>query len=1682
MSAKNTNSRVPARTDRSRFWAALAVLVTAVVVTLTGCNPLGSGGGAGDDVVPVPAFTDSGYYVTGKLMLPRVEFDETSASVREAEGALRMEIQATDEMPAAGYVVFLPKFPEIFAIVASDGTYRLGPVPPEAEEDFSDLYGDENGFDLWGETPEGQNTGSVKATQRLYGRAAAGQAPRGYLAPILDQLREIEKRTGQKVLDKIPLPVVKPSIKIIGVPPEAFGDPKSLSTATIKAALRAGFGDWLVEAATAMVKEIPGPKQVVETVENVVQAFKGNFSGDLDLGLPSLNQNDLMAKLGDSFLVPITMQPNNRVARGKITNENGVGLPAAVLRLNGATFLTTLSGEFETPKQPRGSKSQIEIVGGPYAQKLPPIDFSFPSDQKPYYNYQVFPNDWANNKPPVVSLAADRYTVGPNGVVTLTARATDPENQGLRFAWSASRGTIKGNNLSATFSPGQEAGVATITFEATDPANNKGRTSINIFVTESIGPFSAPDNSIPVIMPDTGLSPAPQAANVSGIAPLVITFNRPVAAAGANLFITIFDEEANAEVERISPTDTGKVVVNGNVVTIKPRALRPGRKHSVTIAAGAFRSADFLKSFAGITARTTWTFTTAQVFASLEPVPTKGIAVGADLVAVFDRDVIKGSGNILIRKVSGDDILATIPVTDARVTLTGGRTLRIAHDPFVPGTALYVQIPETAIVLPDGKPFFGVTGSWWNFTVNTAPNVDRVAFTSTTQATYYPGQTISFIVNFSGPVQVTGNPAVALNTTPARQALYVNSPAPDQMAFSYTVQPGDFVDRLDYASVNALTTNGGSIKAADGADALLPLPTPGGTGSLAADRAVKIELVPAVTLVTSSAPNGSYVAGDVIPIQVTFSKTVNVTGAPQLELNTGDVKRKAVYASGGGTTVLVFNYTVQAGDSSSDLDYTGPTALTLNGGTIKGAAGEDALLTLPAIGSVESLGVQKNLVIGDAAPGVTLVSSTQANGTYDVGAVIPIQITFSKVVKVTGTPQLELNTGSVKQKADYTSGDGSNVLVFTYTVQPGDTSADLDYTSVNALALNGGTIKGTGDEIAVLTLPGVGTANSLGGQKNLVINTQPPAVTLVSSTKANGTYDVGTEIAIQVTFSKAVKVTGTPQLELDTGSVKRKASYDSGDGTTVLTFLYQVQAGDTSADLNYPSVDALTLNGGTIKSDTGADAVLTLPAITSANSLGGQKNLVIDTQPPAVTLVSSTKANGTYDVGTEIAIQVTFSKPVKVTGTPQLELDTGSVKQKANYTSGDGSNVLVFTYTVQAGDTSSDLNYTSTNALSLNGGTIKSDTGADAVLTLPAITSANSLGGQKNLVIDTAPPTFLTTAPTSPLPGATDVNTTTLIMSFSSAIEAMGGTISIKKYSDNSLIESFAANNTAKVTVSGSQATLKINALAGGTKVYVVMGNDCFRKQSGGTAFPGISSKDTWSFTTAATGAINGFFGESIQNVGLPGVKIEVRAGSDNTTGDVLVTGTVGAGGAFAFSSLPVGPCTLLFTDPSIYPVHHNVTVVADTDTNIPEVRTVKVVPANTFKVYLRCNSNDYYIVGTFPKDDTGGRYQCGGGFYPSSAGDAEAKMDHSSFSTTEELNVTSHTRAGLYRFFVKDGGFLGLNFSDVRVTLYLPGGEMREFKPTGTPTAGNTVWVAFEMSEDGGVNPINTFQAVAPE
>src|SRR5262249_40672948 len=157
------------------------------------------------------------------------------------------------------------------------------------------------------------------------------------------------------------------------------------------------------------------------------------------------------------------------------------------------------------------------------------------------------------------------------------------------------------------------------------------------------------------------------------------------------------------------------------------------------------------------------------------------------------------------------------------------------------------------------------------------------------------------------------------------------------------------------------------------------------------------------------------------------------------------------------------------------------------------------------------LGANKAIVIDTNAPTVTNVTSTSADGTYGVGATIPITVTFSTSVNVTGTPQLTLATGGPGTAVDYTSGSGTNTLTFDYIVASGDTSADLDYLSTSSLALNGGTIQDASppNNNAILALASPGAAGSLGFNNAIVIDGVAPTVTNVTSSLANGTYTVG---------------------------------------------------------------------------------------------------------------------------------------------------------------------------------------------------------------------------------------------------------------------------------------------------------------------------------------------------------------------------------------------------------------------------------------------------------------------------------------------------------------------------------------------------------------------------------------------
>jgi len=435
----------------------------------------------------------------------------------------------------------------------------------------------------------------------------------------------------------------------------------------------------------------------------------------------------------------------------------------------------------------------------------------------------------------------------------------------------------------------------------------------------------------------------------------------------------------------------------------------------------------------------------------------------------------------------------------------------------------------------------------------------------------------------------------------------------------------------------------------------------------------------------------------------------------------------------------------------------------IGAGTTSGAPSTDIdgkTRPIPS-GTSPDMGAYENN-LGSPTIVVTNVTSTTDNGTYKIGDVIAITVTFSEAMTVTGTPQLTLETGTTDATVDYSSGTGGITLTFNYTVASGHTSSDLDYKSTTALALNSGTIKNSAGTAATLTLPAPGAAGSLGANKALVVDGGAPTVSSVSSTNDNGTYKVGDIIWITVAWSEVVSGHLATRIKLETGTTDQYATYFSGTGTDKLTFTYVVQPSDTTADLDYTSTSALELNGGTIKDASGNAATLTLASPGASGSLGANKAIVIDGNVPTISSVSSTKANGAYTVGDTIPITITFNQTVTIkvgnTAVEPLPVTDGSpyiylpqIPRDVFYTSGSGTNILRFDYIIAAGQNSSDLSYTTTNKLAIwgTGGSIQDASGNDASLTLPTSGEAGSLSANKNIIIDTKGPTVSTVSSTT---------------------------------------------------------------------------------------------------------------------------------------------------------------------------------------------------------------------------------------------------------------------------------------------------------------------------------------------
>jgi Calx-beta domain len=141
------------------------------------------------------------------------------------------------------------------------------------------------------------------------------------------------------------------------------------------------------------------------------------------------------------------------------------------------------------------------------------------------------------------------------------------------------------------------------------------------------------------------------------------------------------------------------------------------------------------------------------------------------------------------------------------------------------------------------------------------------------------------------------------------------------------------------------------------------------------------------------------------------------------------------------------------------------------------------------------------------------------------------------------------------------------------------------------------------------------------------------------------------------------------------------------------------------------------------------------PAFKTSGTTFPKATMTIFDEKPTVVSVFSTKSDGTYKAKDLIPISVEFSAEVSVTGNPQLVLETGDKDAIATFTDVSGKFVN-FTYVVDYNHETNNLDYNSTAALSLNGGTIKkAGSSADAHLILPAPNNKGSLGYEKARVI-----------------------------------------------------------------------------------------------------------------------------------------------------------------------------------------------------------------------------------------------------------------------------------------------------------------------------------------------------------
>ncbi|PUE36523.1 Ig-like domain-containing protein [Limnohabitans sp. Hippo4] len=971
------------------------------------------------------------------------------------------------------------------------------------------------------------------------------------------------------------------------------------------------------------------------------------------------------------------------------TDTDGVALPANALTLNGATL-----------KDANGNTSSITSAA-----------------VSSNANYLV------DTTAPSVVIASDKSSL--NSTDTASVTFTFSEDPGTSFAWDGttgdvviaggSLGAISGTGLTRTavFTPAanQGNGTASITVAGNsyqDAAGNNGAAGTT--PTLNLDTLAPTLSSLALSSSTDGVASASDATvnnlNAGDTLSATVTFNDVITvnASGGTPTLALNVGGTAVQATYISGSgsnaliftatvangqnDTNGVALNADALSLNGGTLKDasGNNTSITSLAVADNGkylVDTTRPTASVTSSTS-ALISGQIatitFTFSEDPGTSFVWNGTS------GDLVVTGGTLGALSTTGNPLTRTALLTPTSGVSAGTANVAISLNSYTDAAG---NIGQEASA--------GVTDKTADISVNTSTTtVASVALLSATgiqNNLLNQGDVVSVAVNFTEAVFLdanVGTPSVDLTIgSTIVSAQYVSGAGTTQLVFNYTILNGQTDVNGIAINANSLSLNGKALTDTAGN-------TPTLTFAAAADNANYLVDTTAPTVVSISSSRSTFLSGETAIITFTFSEDPGSTftwngSAGDVTLVNGTLS--AISGTGLTRTATFLPTQGLTGGSAS---------ITVNNDLFTDSAGN--------LGVGNTLG---SLVVNTSPATLMDVQITSAvgvqNNALNAGDVVTVTAHFSEAQTLNttaGSPTVALQIGGSTVNATYASGAGTADLLFTYTILAGQTDADGIALGANALSLNGSTLKDPRTNTTTLSVPA--TADN----SNFTVDTTAPFLSITSNV---GQVKVGETANITFTFSEDPGNTfvwngTTGDVTLSNGTL----SAISGTGAT-RTAVFTPTAGVNSGTAS------ISVSAGAYQDTAGNNG-----------SAGGTPSLTLDTLAPtisAIALSGSTGILNTYlNEGDTANVTVTFNEVVNLSlagGSPTVALLVGSSTVQATYASGAGSNTLVFTTTIAAGQNDADGIAIALNALSLNGAVL-TDAAGNTSTPASAAVSSNS--------------------------------------------------------------------------------------------------------------------------------------------------------------------------------------------------------------------------------------------------------------------------------------------------------------------------------------------------------------------